>query len=330
MEKLFKGFLLVLLISCAFGQQKIACQVCQRVKQCDQSLLSDGNIDLIYNSIIQQLSITDYPLRIECVKTSAEATYTFSWSADVYQAIVDLKTRDYKVIKAQQNPAFQSVESVQNALGVRESSILQTNENIIARIDQDIRGKYCSNVNVKCVSILPVQGGYHAIYEKADTSRIEFDAVLSTSGGNTFISYKTCEASTIVDNKQGQGVNQGLLASGQGASNIWFNGQAVTIPYAINPSQISIKPINVPTIPGLQVQPAQLVPQPQPAQPVSQVQPTKPAPQPQPITQTQPVPAPVIGGYTQIQVNDDGVLKVLDFLKQQFGSIISGCSIIKA
>jgi hypothetical protein len=76
------------------------------------------------------------------------------------------------VIKVEQNIAAQAVENVQNALGVRDNSILQTNDNIISRIDQDIRGKYLANINVRCISILPVQGGYHAIYERTDSSRI--------------------------------------------------------------------------------------------------------------------------------------------------------------
>lgn len=252
METIFKGFLLLLLVSCCFTQQQIVCKVCQQVSQCDESLLYDGNIDLIYNSMAQQLPISNYPVKIECVKTSTEATYTFSWVNDVYQAIVDIKTRAYKVIKSDQNNAVKAVEGVQNALGVRDSSILQTNENIIARIDQDIRAKYFSNINVKCVSIVPGQGGYHAIYEKPDFTRVEFDAVLSTSGGNTFITYKACPISTVVDNKpanQPQGYANGAA---QGSGNIWFNVQQNPTPYTINPNQISIKPVTVAS--GVQVQ----------------------------------------------------------------------------
>ena len=383
MEKLFKGFLLLLLISCCFSQQPIACQVCQRAKQCDQSLLYDGNIDLIYNSMVQQLPISDYPLKIECVKTSTEATYIFSWANDVYQAIVDIKTRAYKVIKSDQNTAVKAVEGVQNALGVRDSSILQTNENIIARIDQDIRVKYFPGINVKCVSIVPGQGGYHAIYEKPDFKRVEYDAVLSTSGGNTFITYKACPVSTVVDSKPAQTTNQAQVygnsgtttSNSQGSPNIWFNVQQNPTPYTINPSQVTIKPVA--TAPSLQVQAnpqvqvanqpspqvqakpqVQITPQIQTApQPTIQVQASpqvQTAPQPQTTLQVQTAPqiqptsqpqqtqvvqpsdqvadpttAVVVGGYTQIQTNDEGFLKILNLLNQKFGSIISSCSIIK-
>ena len=297
MEKIFKGFLLLLLISCSYCQQKIVCQVCQRVNQCDQSLLYDANIDPIYNSMAQQLPISQYPLKIECVKSSTEATYTFSWANEVYQAIVDLNTRAYKVIKSDQNSAVKAVEGVQNALGVRDSSILQTNENIIARIDQDIRVKYFSNVNVKCISIVPGQGGYHAIYEKPDFTRVEFDAVLSTSGGNTFITYKACTASTVVDSKQVQPTNQaqvyGNNGAAQGSPNIWFNVQQNPTTFTINPNQISIKPI---TAPGLQVQGN---PQLQVAsQPSLQVQ---TAPQVQIAPRPQPQPTPQVQTPSQIQ-----------------------------
>jgi hypothetical protein len=150
---MIKTFLLVLLIALASGLQSGACQVCGKIKKCDSSLFGDYNIDPIFNSIASQLSLSDYPLSLDKSQSNSQITYTFCWPNHTYLATVDLATRAFKVIEATQSKI---VESAQSSLGIRTEGLVATDSDLVTRIDGDIRKKYFSGENVKCVSIKPV------------------------------------------------------------------------------------------------------------------------------------------------------------------------------
>jgi hypothetical protein len=102
-------------------------------------LLSDPNIDPIYNSIVKQLSISDYPNAISKDQNEKEIIYVFTWSSKTYQATVDKATRSFKVVdQSPSNP----LENLQLSLGLRKNDIFGNQVELITRIDKDIKNKY--------------------------------------------------------------------------------------------------------------------------------------------------------------------------------------------
>jgi hypothetical protein len=188
-----KPLLCLSLLVLTLSQQ---CQVCAQVKQCDSSLFNDANIDPIYNSLIQQIQIQGYPTAITRLQDKTNSNYTFTWPSRVFLATVNLNTRAYTVVET--TPASSSttttanVEAEQSALGIRGDSLVNNQSELIARIDSDIRKKYSYGSDVKCLSITPVKGGYHATYQKKDGTVSSIDSAVQTNGNNVMISYQMC------------------------------------------------------------------------------------------------------------------------------------------
>jgi hypothetical protein len=88
-----RAFLIpLLLVALVSGQQASKCQVCSRVRQCDPVLFNDGNIDPIFDALVQQLDLKEYPDVISRTQDAKNAYYSFGWPGRFFLATVDLQT----------------------------------------------------------------------------------------------------------------------------------------------------------------------------------------------------------------------------------------------
>lgn len=64
---------------------------------------------------------------------------------------------------------------------------------MINRINEGIRSKFNFGNSVKCLSIARVEGGFHAVYQKADGTIVAIDCIIQNIGNNSIITYQICE-----------------------------------------------------------------------------------------------------------------------------------------
>ena len=90
--------LIALAIIAAIAQQTTTnCQICAQVQTCARELFSDADIDLVYTSLIKKLKLNIPPIEISRTTNSSHKNYTFRWVSQVYVAVVELASRNYKV-----------------------------------------------------------------------------------------------------------------------------------------------------------------------------------------------------------------------------------------
>ena len=92
-----KIIILVALAILAVYSQNDNCKICAQAQTCPKELFSDGDIDAIFNSLIQQIKITSPPVEISKASNTTHSNYTFRWVSKIYVAVVDLTTRNYKI-----------------------------------------------------------------------------------------------------------------------------------------------------------------------------------------------------------------------------------------
>lgn len=73
--------------------------MCSRVKQCDPVLFEDADIDPIFNALVQQLDLKEYPDVISRTQDAKNAYYSFAWPGRFFLATVDLQTGSFFIVE---------------------------------------------------------------------------------------------------------------------------------------------------------------------------------------------------------------------------------------